>query len=73
MDENKIIIPARTLSYLKPGSSGLVKLLPEVYNLLVDLANESGLSMNRIASSIIQQAIEKDLIKLEKSFNTEGD
>ena len=71
MKNGKIIIPAKRLQYIRPGMSGVVKMSPKVYNMLVDLANESGRPMNRIASAIIEQAVEKDLVELERCYEPE--
>ena len=67
MSASKIIIPARTLQHLRPGQVGMVKLTPKAYNTLVDLANESGMTLSKIASEIIDQATEKDLIQFERN------
>ena len=72
-NEEKIIIPAKRLNYIKPGMAGVVKVSPKVYNMLVDLANESGRPMNRIATAIIEQAVEKDLVELERSYSPESE
>ena len=69
MKEDKIVIPAKTLQHLHPGKVGMVKLTPEAYNAIVDLTNECGMTLSRIASTIIVQAVNKDLIELERCFN----
>lgn len=69
MNENKIIIPAKALQHLHPGKVGMVKLTPKAYNSIVDLANESGMTLSRIASAIIEQAVEKDLIQFDREFS----
>lgn len=71
MSASKIIIPAKTLQHLRPGQVGMVKLTPKAYNALVDLANESGMTLSKIASEIIDQATEKDLIQFEREETTE--
>lgn len=71
MDKKKIIIPAKKLEYLRSGMSGMAKLTPKAYNLVVDLANESGRSMTKVASEIIEQAIEKGLVELEQHSSAE--
>lgn len=67
MDEKKIVIPAKALQHLKPGQSGMLRLKPKAYNSLVDLANESGMALSNIASEIIIQAIDKNLIQFDRS------
>lgn len=69
--EQKIIIPAKKLEYLRSGMSGMTKLTPKAYNLVVDLANESGRSMTKVASEIIEQAIEKGLVVMEQPCQAE--
>ena len=69
--EQKIIIPAKKLEYLRSGMSGMTKLTPKAYNLVVDLANESGRSMTKVASEIIEQAIEKGLVVMEQPCRAE--
>ena len=69
--KEKIVIPAKRLSYIKPGQSGMIKVSPRAYNMIVDLANESGRPMNRIATAIIEQAVDKDLVELERSYAPE--
>lgn len=71
MSASKIIIPAKTLQHLRPGQVGMVKLTPKAYNALVDLANESGMTLSKIASEIIDQATEKDLIQFEREETAE--
>lgn len=63
---NKIIIPGKVMSHLKPGQQAVIRVWPQVYNMLVDIANESVLPINKIASLIIKQAVEKDLVELER-------
>lgn len=71
MDENKIIIPARALQHLQPGQSGMLRLKPKAYNALVDLANESGMTLTNLASEIIIQATEKELIQFDRTSSQE--
>ncbi len=73
MKDDKIIIPAKKLSHLKPGQNSCIKISPRAYNLLVDIANESGRPLNRVSSAIIEQAIDKDLIELERCFSNDID
>jgi len=70
MKKDKIVIPAKVLPHLKPGQQAVIRVSPEVYNMIVDLANESVMSINRVATSIIKQAVEKDLVELERKVST---
>ncbi len=67
MEEQKIILPAKALQHLQPGQSGMLRLKPKTYNALVDLANESGMALSHLASEIIIQAIDKNLIQFDRS------
>ena len=69
MNDAKIVIPAKALSHLRPGQSGMLRLKPKAYNALVDLANESGMALSNIASEIIAQAIDKNLIQFDRTSN----
>lgn len=66
MPEKKICIkiPARKL--MPVSSSQIVRISAEAYNDLVELYNQSSLSMSEIASEIITQAANEGLICLEK-------
>lgn len=68
---NKIIIAGKRLEHLKPGKTPIVKLTDKAYNYLVDIANESTLPLNRIASDIIEQAVEGDMISMKRAGNEE--
>ena len=56
--DGKIHIPGKRLEYLRPGQPPVVRLSPAAYNKIVELANESSLSMGRVASEIIIQGAE---------------
>ena len=58
MSDGKIHIPARRRLPVKDGQPA-VKPTPEAYNALVELYNESQLSMKQIASLIIMQSLDK--------------
>lgn len=73
MKDKKIVIPARVLQHLRPGQIGMVKLTPAAYNALVDLANESGMTLTNLASEIIIQATEKDLIQFNRSYKEDNE
>lgn len=57
MDDGRIHIPARR----KAPAAGqqVIRVSAEAYNILVDVFNESTLSMKEIASLIIQQSAER--------------
>ena len=73
MKNEKIIIPTKKLEYLRSGMSGMAKLSPKAYNMIVDIANESGRPMSKVASEIIEQAIEKGLVVLEQNIDAEDE
>ena len=60
---NRIHIPAKKLS---PNEQGVIKITPAAMEALTEVVNESGRSMREIASLIILQAIEKDLIVYDR-------
>lgn len=66
MNKSKIVIPAKALQHLRPGQVGMLRLSEKAYNALVDLSNESGVPLSKIASEIIEQATEKDLIQFDR-------
>ena len=59
-----IKIPARKL--MPVSNSQIVRISAEAYNDLVEIYNQSTLSMSEIASEIIMQASNGRLIQLEK-------
>lgn len=63
MSDKKIHIWAKKV---KPNSQGVIKLSPKAHELLVDVVNESGRSMRDVASQIIIQAIENELIVYDR-------
>lgn len=64
--DKKIHIKGKRSQYLAPGQSPIVRIKPDVYNMLVDVANDSTSAIGAVASSIIRQAIENDLIVYDK-------
>lgn len=66
MSRSKIVIQAKALQHLRPGQVGMLRLSEKAYNALVDLSNESGVPLSKIASEIIEQATEKDLIQFDR-------
>lgn len=63
MRDGKIHIQAKRVT---PNEQGVIKLTPEAYSALGEVANESGKSIRSVASEIILQSIEKDLIVYDK-------
>lgn len=63
MDKDKIVIPARKQ---QANEQGVIKLTPEALNALTEVVNETNLSIRQVASMIILQAIEKDLIEFKR-------
>lgn len=63
MDRDKIVIPARKQQV---NEQGVIKLTPEALNALTEVVNETNLSIRQVASMIILQAIEKDLIEFKR-------
>ena len=57
MSDGKIDIPARRKQPV--GDQMVVKVTPEAYNALVDIYNESTLSLKQIASLLIVKAAEQ--------------
>ena len=58
MSDGKIHIPARRRQPVMEGQP-VVKLTPDAYNALVEIYNESQLSMKQIASLIILQSLDR--------------
>lgn len=58
MADDKIHIPARKKQPVR-DSHPVIKLTPEAYNALVEIYNESQLSMKQIASTIIMQSLDR--------------
>lgn len=63
MSDGKIHIKARRITRNEQGG---IKLTPEAYAALAEVANESGKSIRQVASEIILQAIEEDLIVYDR-------
>ena len=59
----KIHIPAKKLTR---NNSGVIKINPAAYDALIDVAEESGHSIKKVASLIILQAIENNLIVFDR-------
>ena len=61
--DNKIHIPAKKMI---PNEQGVIKVTPAAMEALTEVVNESGRSMREVASLIILQAIENDLIVFDR-------
>ena len=64
MSDGKIHIPARKKETVKTPQ--VVKISPEAYNVLVDLYNETYLSMKDLVSTIILQSAENIVFDQEE-------
>ena len=69
MSDKRIHIPGRKLEKLKPGQQPVVRLTPEAYDALMEITNESSLSVKMVVSEIILQC--KDIIVFDRE--KEGD
>ena len=63
MSDNKIHIPAKRIA---PNEQGVIKITPEAYKALIEVVNESGKSLKAVASEIIFQAINNDMIVYDR-------
>lgn len=63
MNSEKIVIPARKQQV---NEQGVIKLTLEALNALTEVVNETNLSIRQVASTIILQAIEKNLIEFRR-------
>lgn len=68
MKDGHIRIPAKKVI---PNEQGVIKISPEAYKALAEIVNESGLSVRQVASMIILQAVEKELIIFEREEGEE--
>ncbi len=64
MNDGKIHIPARKKENVKTPQ--VVKISPEAYNVLVDVYNETYLSMKDLVSTIILQSAENIVFDKEE-------
>lgn len=64
--DNKIHIPAKSRSKLEKRNdqNTVIKVTPEAYNVLIDILDETNLSLRQLASTIIIQAV--DLIEYDR-------
>lgn len=63
MGDGKIHIRAKRITL---NEQGTIKLKPETYSALAEVANESGKSIRSVASEIILQSIEKEPIVYDR-------
>lgn len=66
MNERKICIKIPAKKLMPVEDSQIIRISAEAYNELVEIYNQSPLSISRIASEIIVQAARGELISLEK-------
>ena len=68
MKDKHIRIPAKKVM---PNEQGVIKISPESHRALTEIVDESGLSVRQVASMIILQAVEKELIVFEREEGEE--
>ena len=68
MGSKKIHIPAMKVT---ANEQGCIKLTKEAMGALVELVNETNLSLRSVASEIILQAINNDLISFDREEENE--
>lgn len=68
VNDGKIHIKGKKI---KPNNQNVIKITPEAMRVLVDIVNESDMSMRQVASQIIIQAVENDLIRFGRDENGE--
>lgn len=65
VSDKLIHIPGRKLEKLKPGQQPVIRLTPEAYDALMEITNESSLSVKIVASEIILQS--RDCIVFDRA------
>ncbi len=65
MSDGKIHIPARKKRMVE--EQAVIRLTPQAYNALVEIYNESTLSMKEIASLIILESVDRVVYDKEES------
>ena len=63
MSDKKIHIKAKKA---KRNKQGVIKITPEAFDALWEIVNESNMSIKQVASTIIYQAVKKDLICFDR-------
>ena len=72
MEKRKAIhIPGRHLEKLKPGQQPVIRLTAEAYDALMEITNESSLSVKMVASEIILQSM--DMITYDRAEEESND
>ena len=72
MEKRKTIhIPGRQLEKLKPGQQPVIRLTPAAYDALMEITNESSLSVKMVASEIILQS--RDIITYDRPEEVSND
>ena len=62
-NDGKIHIPGKKVT---TNMQGMIRITPEAYDALVEVVNESRVSLKQVASEIILQAIEQNLIEFDR-------
>lgn len=65
MGDGKIHIPARKKKMVE--EQAIIRLTPQAYNALVEIYNESTLSMKEIASLIVLESVDRVVYDKEES------
>lgn len=61
----QLILKKKKLEYTGKGTRCVIRVSPETYNTLVDLANLTGMPISETASSLIAFAAENTVVKEE--------
>lgn len=57
--DDRIHIRAKKIVYAYCAQQPIIRIEPDAYNMLVELANSSGISIKQIASTIIRASVDK--------------
>ena len=63
MNDGKIHIPAKNA---KSNPQGVIKITQEAFDMLVEVVNETRMSVKEVASTIIIQAVNNGLIEYDR-------
>lgn len=66
--DGKIHLPVKRVT---PNPQGVIKLTPEAIDALMAIVNETGMSIRALASEIIVQAINNNLIRYDGAEESE--
>lgn len=69
--DKKIHIPGRKMQKLQPGQQPVIRLTAEAYDALMEITNESSLSVKMVASEIILQS--RDMITYDRAEEESND